>query len=361
MVTALVLLFAFTAGGVIWLSRDVNRRVSNRSAAQSIAFQSARSGAQQVQIVSLRDGGDARLVIDEPAAREQALRIADRLFDEYDLDGTVVRVTVADVDGNGRGQGLRPCRRRDRCRIGAGGGGFVMRCSVAPCGSGFPVSATTDLHCWCAGAQRDRFGRGLDDMIRQAGSRLVVFVRSLTVVILLVVGIPVVLIGAASARFGGGAPLHGVPSPADWEVDRITSALTDRLTEHTVADIVIRSSLIIAWAALVVLVFTIIAETVHMLRHDGLAMPDIRGLGLSQSVARVIAAGLLVVVPIFGTPSRALGGDARQLVPEQRAGTAATVEQLSPATAPPDNVWVVRTPADRAGRRRHTGARWPTT
>ena len=39
LVTALVLLFAFTAGGVIWLSRDVNRRVSNRSAAQSIAFQ----------------------------------------------------------------------------------------------------------------------------------------------------------------------------------------------------------------------------------------------------------------------------------------------------------------------------------
>ena len=175
-----------------------------------------------------------------------------------------------------------------------------------------------------------------------------VFVRSLTVVILLVVGIPVVLIGAARARFGGGAPLHGVPSPADWEVDRITSALTDRLTEHTVADIVIRSSLIIAWAALVVLVFTIIAETVHMLRHDGLAMPDIRGLGLSQSVARVIAAGLLVVVPMFGSPSRALGGDARRLVPEQRAGTAATVEQVSPATAPPDNVWVVRAPADRA-------------
>ena len=44
MVTALVLLFAFTAGGVIWLSRDVNRRVSNRSAAQSIVFQAARVG-----------------------------------------------------------------------------------------------------------------------------------------------------------------------------------------------------------------------------------------------------------------------------------------------------------------------------
>lgn len=97
LVTALVLLFAFTAGGVIWLARDVNERVSNRSAAQSIAFQAARSGAQQVEVVSLREGGAASLVIDEPAAREQALRIADRLFAEYDLDGTVVRVSVEDV------------------------------------------------------------------------------------------------------------------------------------------------------------------------------------------------------------------------------------------------------------------------
>jgi hypothetical protein len=93
----LVLLFAFTAGGVIWLARDVNQRVSNRSAAQSIAFQAARSGAQQVEVASLRDGGPTELVIDEPLAREQALRIASRLFDEYDVDGTVLRISVVDV------------------------------------------------------------------------------------------------------------------------------------------------------------------------------------------------------------------------------------------------------------------------
>ena len=58
MVTGLVLLFAFTAGGVIWLARDVNRSVSNRSAAQSIAFQAARSAAQQVGITSLREGAE---------------------------------------------------------------------------------------------------------------------------------------------------------------------------------------------------------------------------------------------------------------------------------------------------------------
>ena len=97
LVTALVLLFAFTAGGVIWLSRDVNRRVSNRSAAQSIAFQAARSGAQQVEVAALRDGGEVSLVIDVPAAQAQARRIADRLFDEYDVDGTVQGVSVSGV------------------------------------------------------------------------------------------------------------------------------------------------------------------------------------------------------------------------------------------------------------------------
>ena len=97
LVTALVLLFAFTAGGVIWLARDVNQRVSNRSAAQSIAFQAARSGAQQVEVASLRDGGPIELVIDEPLARQQALRIASRLFDEYEVDGSVLRISVVDV------------------------------------------------------------------------------------------------------------------------------------------------------------------------------------------------------------------------------------------------------------------------
>ena len=94
LVTALVLLFAFTAGGVIWLSRDVNRRVSNRSAAQSIAFQAARSGAQQVSVGSLRGGGTLEIVIDEPAARLQAATVAVTLFDAFGVEGSVERVTV---------------------------------------------------------------------------------------------------------------------------------------------------------------------------------------------------------------------------------------------------------------------------
>lgn len=90
---ALVLLFAFTAGGVIWLSRDVNRVVTNRSAAQSIAFQSARAGAQQVEVGSLRDG-TSTVVLDESQARLEAFRTARQMFEEYGVTGTS-SITVA--------------------------------------------------------------------------------------------------------------------------------------------------------------------------------------------------------------------------------------------------------------------------
>jgi hypothetical protein len=152
-------------------------------------------------------------------------------------------------------------------------------------------------------------------MIRQTGSRLFAFLRAMILLALAVVGIPVLLVSASRARFGGGAPLHGVASPTDWQFDRVEQALTDRLTDQTIADVVIRSSLIVAWIALGVLVLTVMTEVVHMLRHQGLAMPDIRGFGVPQSIARLIATGLLVVVPGFASPTRAAARDGVQLVP----------------------------------------------
>ena len=92
MVTGLVLIFAFTAGAVILLARDVNRSVSNRSAAQSIAFQAARSGAQQVALGSLRVDGET--VVDADRARAAAHSTAAELFAGYQLEGEVLRVAV---------------------------------------------------------------------------------------------------------------------------------------------------------------------------------------------------------------------------------------------------------------------------
>lgn len=114
-VTALVLLFAFTAGGVIWLSRDVNRVVTNRSAAQSIAFQSARAGAQQVELGSLRSGVSPTVELNEDRARSEGARIASELFDAYGVTGTstmsingdtvTVTVTINDPTGDATAYG----------------------------------------------------------------------------------------------------------------------------------------------------------------------------------------------------------------------------------------------------------------
>lgn len=161
-------------------------------------------------------------------------------------------------------------------------------------------------------------------------TRLAAFARSVLLLVGVAVGVPGLLVFAARERFGGGAPFHGVPSPADWSADRIRSALTDRLTDQTIADIVIRAALTVAWVAVAVLVLTVIAEVVHMVRHDGLAMPDIRGFGLSQRTARVIASGLLVIVPLFTSPASVIAKDSPSMLPG-RAVAAPVVD------APPDS------------------------
>ena len=104
LVTAMVLLFSFTAGAVILLARDYDDRLATRSAVQAIAFQAARVGAQQVAVESLR--GDGTLSLDEVAAVEQATRVAQELLSDYgevgdvtvNVDGDRVTVVVAVVD-----------------------------------------------------------------------------------------------------------------------------------------------------------------------------------------------------------------------------------------------------------------------
>jgi hypothetical protein len=92
-VAALVLVFTFSAGAVVWLARDVDRSISHRTSAQSIAFQAARAGAQQLDIAQLRAGAEAPVV--EPAeARDAAVGAAATLLADYGLEGRVVSVTV---------------------------------------------------------------------------------------------------------------------------------------------------------------------------------------------------------------------------------------------------------------------------
>lgn len=94
MVTGLVLMFALTAGGVIWLARDVDRAISHRTSAQSIAFQAARSGAHEVDVIELRRGAVDPVPLDAVQARRAAIDTASLLFDAYELHGAVVEVSV---------------------------------------------------------------------------------------------------------------------------------------------------------------------------------------------------------------------------------------------------------------------------
>ena len=95
LVAAVALMFSFTFLGLVWLARDVDRSNSNQSAARSIAFQAARTGAQAASISDLRAGV---VRIDPRSACASARRAADRLFASYGVAGSL---TGCDVDPSG--------------------------------------------------------------------------------------------------------------------------------------------------------------------------------------------------------------------------------------------------------------------
>jgi hypothetical protein len=96
MVAGITLMFAFTFVGLVWLARDVDRGISNRSAASSIAFQAARSGAQAAFAPALRDGVEP--IVNGAAGKVAATETANLLFASYGVVGTIdVVVTVANV------------------------------------------------------------------------------------------------------------------------------------------------------------------------------------------------------------------------------------------------------------------------
>jgi hypothetical protein len=92
LVAGIVFIFAFTFLGLVWLARDVDRGVSNQSAATSIAFQAARAGAQAARVDDLR-AGDVDS-IDQAAARAAARSIAGQLFDSYGVAGSITSIEV---------------------------------------------------------------------------------------------------------------------------------------------------------------------------------------------------------------------------------------------------------------------------
>ncbi|MEM1331927.1 MAG: hypothetical protein AAGG08_00590 [Actinomycetota bacterium] len=90
-VAAIAIIFSATFLGLLWLARDVDRARSNEGAAEAIAFQSARAGAQAASIGELRGGV---VVLDAPAVTAAASGAASRLFASYGVDGSIVGIDV---------------------------------------------------------------------------------------------------------------------------------------------------------------------------------------------------------------------------------------------------------------------------
>ena len=172
-------------------------------------------------------------------------------------------------------------------------------------------------------------------MTPSLASRVAQLLRSLLALALVGVAVPTALIAAARARFRSASPLGGIerPSRIDWSA--IERLVEDRVSEHLVADVVIRVALLVCWAAVLVFVATVVLEVFHMVRHDGLHLPDVRGIGVTQRRARVVAAGLLVLLPSIGPRSTAMALDPAGHVSSETASTLIVNDPPAAPVAPP--------------------------
>ncbi len=154
---------------------------------------------------------------------------------------------------------------------------------------------------------------------------------SLAAIVGLFLVVPVVLVTAARSRFDAASPLTGIDPPWRWDLDRVGDAVSRPLRDDTVVDLLIRSSLTVVWLALAVIAITIVIESFHMVRHQGLPAPHVRGAGWAQRIGRWVAIGLLALLPVDSfsatATATALGG----------AGPAATAQRLGGTAEPSDS------------------------
>lgn len=133
--------------------------------------------------------------------------------------------------------------------------------------------------------------------------------------------IPYVLVAAARARFGGWNPLRDIAPPWKWSISEVTDVLAAPLRDDAVVNLLIRASLTVIWIALAVILVTTLLETIHMVRHRGMPLPSVRGLGWAQRIARWVAIGIVATLPLSSFGSSTTAADAHP-------GPAATAQRF---------------------------------
>ena len=133
------------------------------------------------------------------------------------------------------------------------------------------------------------------------GARLAVLAATAGSAVGVVVGLPAFLIVVARARFDHASPLHGLNAPWRWSVEDLHS-WARRLTHGfgstaALVDLFLRVALVVGWACVAILIYTVVDELVFQLRRG---MPSARprhfgGIGL---LGRKVATALVAVLPL---------------------------------------------------------------
>ena len=118
-------------------------------------------------------------------------------------------------------------------------------------------------------------------------------VGALAALLLLAIGVPCVLVSTSVALLGSPNPVAGV---APWRAspESLRRLFTSAVEDRALVDGIARTALVIGWAALAIVLVSVVAELWMLWRH-GVTGPRVRGFGWSQHLARRIASGLLAL------------------------------------------------------------------
>ncbi len=115
------------------------------------------------------------------------------------------------------------------------------------------------------------------------------------------VGAPALLLAVARARLDSPNPLTGMRAPWRWSAGNVTAWFSElgRHVDSTdrLVDVFVRAALVVGWVCVVVLVHTIVSESLFQLRHGMPSSGHRRLLGLGR-LGRAIASGLVGLMPL---------------------------------------------------------------
>lgn len=129
--------------------------------------------------------------------------------------------------------------------------------------------------------------------------------------VMVTVAMPSTLVMMGRWRFGSARPWAGLDTEtlADLTglVETISGVLRGQFTDQMLVDVTVRAVLLSGWICVATIVISVVIEVVHQLRNTEPRTQAARGLGWSQTIARSIAGGLLLILPMHGVSAAQSG------------------------------------------------------